>query len=82
MNNLESQFLSIIDKIKINKEILSPSEYAEKFRYLTSDVSTIQGKFRYSLTPYTRELIDMLSPYSPANITGIIGSNPTDTIHD
>lgn len=72
MFNLENQFLDLVEKIKIDKEILSPSEFAEKYRYLTSDVSTIQGKFKYSLTPYTRELIDMLSPYSPAKVIGIM----------
>ncbi len=49
-----------------------PSHYAETKRYMTSDVSKFQGKFSYDKTPYTREIIDNLSPYSPVNVVSIM----------
>jgi len=49
-----------------------PHEYAEKFRKLTSDVSTIQGRFKYDHTPYLTEIVDCLSPYNPAKVIGVM----------
>lgn len=45
---------------------LKPSEWTEKNRYLTPDVSRRSGPFRYDHTPYLREVVDCLSPYHPA----------------
>ncbi len=63
---------NIINSIPINKVEVTPSVWAEKHRYLTSDVSTLQGKFNYDLTPYLREVVDTLSPYHPAKIVAIM----------
>lgn len=49
-----------------------PSEYAEKNRIMSSDVSKFTGNFSYDKTPYTREIIDCLSPYSPVNVISVM----------
>jgi phage terminase large subunit GpA-like protein len=67
-----NQFKEIIKSIRTDSSILLPSEFAEKNRVLTSDVSTQQGAFRYSGTPYLREIVDTLSPYHPAKIIGVM----------
>lgn len=45
---------------------IKPSEWTEKYRSMTTDVSPFPGPFRYDRTPYLREIVDHLSPNSPA----------------
>ena len=68
MNELANQLSDLFKSIPKARMELSPSQYAEKYRTLTSDVSTIIGKFKYDLTPYLREIVDTLSPYNLAKI--------------
>jgi len=70
--DLQQRFLNLFSSIRTNKMSLSPSEYAEKYRKLTSDVSTITGKFKYNITPYLKEVVDTLSPYHPAKIVAVM----------
>lgn len=49
-----------------------PSEWVEKNIYLTSDMSRYQGPFRYDVSPYSREIIDNLSPSSPVQMQAIM----------
>ena len=72
MNDIEDKLLDLFSSIQTDRTILSPSQYAEKYRSLTSDVSTIKGKFNYNITPYTREIVDTLSQFHPAKIIGIM----------
>lgn len=65
-------FKELIQDIPTKRLDLQPSEYAEKNRTLTSDVSSIQGKFKYSMTPYLREIVDVLSPHHPAKIIAVM----------
>ena len=44
---------------------VKPSDWAEQKRYMGSEVSNFKGKFSYDLTPYLREIVDMLSPSHP-----------------
>ena len=69
---MKDNFIDIINSISIIRNQLTPSQWAEKNRYLTSDVSTLQGKFNYNYTPYIREIADTISPYHPAKIIGIM----------
>jgi len=48
-----------------------PSEWAEQNRFMTSDVSTMEGMFRFDNSPYTREILDCLAPDHPARIIAI-----------
>jgi phage terminase large subunit GpA-like protein len=45
---------------------IKPSEWVEKNRVMTADVSPIPGKFSYKNSPYTREIIDCLAPDHPS----------------
>lgn len=49
-----------------------PSEWAERNRYFTSAVSPFPGKMDWNRTPYLREILDLLSPYSPIKEIGIM----------
>jgi len=70
--NIKNLVLELFEGIKTKRMQYSPSKYAERYRTLTSDVSSVQGKFKYDMTPYLREIVDTLSPYHPAKITAII----------
>lgn len=39
---------------------------------MTSDVSPYPGKFKYDRTPYLREVVDQLSPNSPARVISVM----------
>lgn len=45
---------------------IKPSEWAEKKRTMTTNVSPFPGPFSYRRTPYLKEVVDCLSPYHPA----------------
>lgn len=45
---------------------IKPSEWTEKKRTMTTNVSPFPGPFTYNRTPYLREIVDCLSPYHPA----------------
>lgn len=60
--------IDIVRKAKVQISDLKPSEWAERNRVLSSDVSRFPGPFSYQHTPYTREIVDRLSPYDPAII--------------
>lgn len=45
---------------------LRPSEWAEKNRTMTSDVSPFPGPYSFNRTPYNRKIVDCCSPYHPA----------------
>jgi phage terminase large subunit GpA-like protein len=46
-------------------EIVRPSAWAEKCRYLPPSVTSMPGPYRFDLTPYLREIVDCLSVDSP-----------------
>jgi terminase, large subunit len=45
-------------------DILLPSEWAEQKRYLPQAHSALPGYYRFSVTPYMREVLDCMSPES------------------
>jgi len=69
---LEKRLQSLISAININYEQLKPSDWAEKYLKLTSEISTIKGPFKYKYTPYTREIVDHFSPYSSAKVIAVM----------
>ena len=50
-------------------------EFTERRRVLTSGTSARPGPYRFSVTPYTREITECLSEYS--NITEVVNMKPT-----
>lgn len=67
-------FKEMFNEIRTKRQNYTPSQYAERYRTLSSDVSSIQGKFKYNITPYLREIVDTLSPYHPAKIVAVMKS--------
>lgn len=51
---------------------INPSEWNEKNRVMTSDVSPFPGPLSYNKNPYTREIVDCCSPNSPARIIAVM----------
>lgn len=73
LKNIKYQYKEILESIPINRMDLKPSEYAEKNIILDRSVSTLStGKFKYKLTPYLREIVDLLDPYHPAKLAAIM----------
>lgn len=56
--------VSKIRALTTRVEIMSPSEWAETKRYLPASQTSMPGYYRFDVTPYTREIIDCLSPES------------------
>ena len=54
--------------------ILTVSEWAEKYRILTSEGSSMPGKYRNEITPYWVEVMNALSPSSPTREVAIMKS--------
>lgn len=67
MSNVEQLILSFDSKITQ----LTPVEWAEKNRVLTSDVTNWPGPMKYSRTPYLREIANSIMSNDPAQIIAI-----------
>ena len=65
------QLTDILRSSRIRISDLKPSEWAEKYRVLTSDITSRPGAFKYSHTPYLTEVVNRLSPYDPAKIIAV-----------
>jgi phage terminase large subunit GpA-like protein len=64
-------FIEEFKPSKISKEL--PSEWAEKHRVLTSDVTAFPGKVSFDRFPYWREPVNCLSPDHPMRLLSIMG---------
>jgi phage terminase large subunit GpA-like protein len=71
---MKNKFIDLLRSIPLKIKEVLPSEFAEKYRKLGSDVSTVQGKFRYKLTPYLKEIVDSLQPSHPAQEVAVMKS--------
>lgn len=71
-----SDYLPILEDIISAADVrisdIKPSDWCEQNRYMTSDVSPIPGMFSYKNSPYTREIVDCLSPDNPAQIIAVM----------
>jgi phage terminase large subunit GpA-like protein len=52
-----------------------PSEFIERVRYLTSDLTPFPGKFSFDRFPYFREIIDRFSPLDPTKEIVVMKGN-------
>jgi phage terminase large subunit GpA-like protein len=64
----KSQISDILEGARVQLSDLSPSEWTEQYRMLTTDISSRPGKFTYDYTPYMREIVDCLSVEHDARI--------------
>ena len=70
--SFETQIESILGSAEIQISDIAPSEWNEKHRIMTSEVSPRTGKFSYEYTPYLREVVDCLSQSDPCRIVSIM----------
>ena len=52
-----------------------PSNFIERVRYLTSDLTPFPGKFSFEKFPYFRELVDCFSPDNPTQEIALMKGN-------
>ncbi|MCL2381013.1 MAG: phage terminase large subunit family protein [Treponema sp.] len=52
-----------------------PSEFIERVRYLTSDLTPFPGKFSFEKFPYFREIVDCFSPEDPTQEVALMKGN-------
>lgn len=70
---LQDIYMHIHKKVFAFKTVKEqPSIWAEKNIYLTSDMSRYQGYLKYDVSPYTREILDNLSPDSPVKMVSVM----------
>ncbi len=55
----------IVATITTNVVALTPSEWAERRRYLPPSVTAMPGLFRFAVAPYMREIVDCMGLESP-----------------
>ena len=53
------------DALTTDIQVASPSEWAERKRYLPPSVTSMPGFYRFEVAPYLREIVDCLSVDSP-----------------
>jgi phage terminase large subunit GpA-like protein len=52
-----------------------PSEFVERVRYLTSDLTPFPGKFSFEKFPYFRKIVDCFSPLDPTQEVVLMKGN-------
>lgn len=62
----KNQIEDILESGRFHLSTIKPSHWAEANRFMDSSVSRFKGPFNYDITPYTREIVDCLSPDHPA----------------
>lgn len=72
MDFLLEQSYELLNLTRTKLSNILPSDWSEKNRVMTSDVSPYPGKFKYERTPYLREVVDHLSPNSPARVISVM----------
>lgn len=71
MQDYSAQIEEILDASRTHISTISPSEWAEKNIIMPKP---FPGPLSYDKTPYTREIIDCLSPYHPAREVVVMGA--------
>lgn len=71
-SKVRAQINQLLNAAEFYLSDMLPSEWAEKNRVMSSDVSSKVGKFSFNYTPYLREVLDVLSPSHPARIIAVM----------
>lgn len=72
MKKYLGQLFAIVEEARQKLSDITPSQWAEKYRRMTTDVTPYPGPFSYNRTPYLREIVDHMSPTSPARILAVM----------
>lgn len=67
-----NQILDLIgaDSFKLSDQ--KPSDWAEEKRFMSTEVTSMPGPFRYRGTDYLREIVDCLAPGHPSKIIAVM----------
>jgi phage terminase large subunit GpA-like protein len=76
----EEKILDFISSLNIQTSRQKPSEWAEMYRVVTSG-SNHKGKWSYNLTPYTKEIVDRLSPEDPMRVLALMAGSQLGKSH-
>ncbi len=68
----KSQLHGILESLDFRIDRIRPSDFAETFRVMTTEVSPFPGKYNYDRTPYCREIVNCLDPAHPARIVSVM----------
>lgn len=60
------------DALTTKLEVITPSVWAERKRYLSQAVTSMPGLYRYEVAPYLREIVDCLSITSPVREVAVM----------
>lgn len=66
------QIQKILNVFFHEEKMVTPVEWAESNRVMTSDVSNFAGKFKYSRNPYMKEIVNRLMPSDPARKVAVM----------
>ena len=66
-----NQIEDILESGRFHLSTIKPSDWAEANRVMDSSISPYKGPFSYDITPYTKEIINCLSPDHPAQIIAV-----------
>lgn len=72
MSEYKRQVVDLLESARQHVSDVKPSVWAESRRVMSSEISQYTGPFSYERTPYTREIVDCLSPDSAARIVAIM----------
>jgi phage terminase large subunit GpA-like protein len=65
--------MQVLEEVFLTKEeYLTPVQWAEANRVMTSEVSNFEGSFSYSRTPYAIEIVNLLQEGSPAQKVAVM----------
>lgn len=62
----------IFESAKVQISDITPSDWAEINRFMTSDVSSMEGMYTFENSPYIYEIINRLSPTDPCRVIVIM----------
>lgn len=68
----DSQLQHILGGSEVFLSDIKPSDWCELHRHMSTEVTPFPGQFSYERTPYWREVVDNLSPYSAARVIAIM----------
>jgi phage terminase large subunit GpA-like protein len=69
---MRDEVLDMIRGLSERATTLTVSQWAERKRVLTSELSSLPGPYRFSVTPYLREIADCFSESSPVQRVAVM----------
>ena len=68
----KNDLLGLLKSAELEVSTIKPSDWAMKYRNMTSQLTAVEGMFDYWNSPYSREIIDCLSEDCPVDTIAIM----------